>query len=69
MISPLPKVKRAPNPRVAEKPPQFDIDDAEKTANHKMDRVSINAMEEGAPEGFATSPFAEIELESTAGEV
>lgn len=69
MISPLPKVKRAPNPRVVEKPAQSDSDDAEKTANHKTDRVAINAMEEGAPEGYATSPFAEIELESTAGEV
>lgn len=68
MISPLPKVKRAPNPRAAEKSTQPDLAVVDKAVDQKTERVSTNAVEAGAPEGFENNPFASIELESNAGE-
>ena len=68
MGSPLPKVKRAPNPRAAEKATHAESAEINQSASNKPERVATNAAEGAAPEGFESSPFAEIELESTTGE-
>jgi len=68
MVSPLPKVKRAPNPRAAEKATHAESAETNQSAPNKPERVATNAAEGAAPEGFESSPFAGIELESTTGE-
>ena len=68
MISPLPKVRRAPNPRAGEKADHAELAETNPSAPNKPDRVTTHVAEEAAPEGFESSPFAGVELESATGE-
>ena len=69
MVSPLPKVKRAQNPRGgSDKATQGESAASDQSAATKPERVATHAAEGPAPEGFESSPFAGIELESAAGE-
>jgi len=67
MISPLPRNKRAKNPRQVEgEAPAEPVEQAEHN-NHPNDRVPLERapkpqMESPAPDGFANNPFAQLEV-------